>query len=211
MIPAKPAAQRAGTGTQITETMKRLYHTLRILLPAMVLPMLPATLHAQQAAAEAEPVSNPMPAAPRYGYCSHRQLLEGMAEYAQATAQLKSLREKYEREARHNEEDFRRRFQEYLQGQKDFPKAILLKRQSDLERSMEEGLAFREQADSLLEKAEYDLLTPLKNRIDATIIAVGKERGYECVVNTDAGVFPYLNPTLSEDITNFVREKLKGQ
>lgn len=178
---------------------------------ACLFAMLPATASAQQTDVAAESVENPLPVAPRYGYCSHRQLLESMPEYAQAVAQLKSLRGKYESEASHNEEDFRRRFQEYLQGQKEFPEAILLKRQADLERSMEEGLAFRAQADSLLQQAETDLMQPLHARIDATIRAVAVEHGYECVVNTDAGAFPFLNPALSEDITTFVSEKLRGE
>ena len=178
---------------------------------ACLLAMLPATASAQQTDVAAESVENPLPVAPRYGYCSHRQLLESMPEYAQAVAQLKSLRGKYESEASHNEEDFRRRFQEYLQGQKEFPEAILLKRQADLERSMEEGLAFRAQADSLLQQAETDLMQPLHARSDAAIRAVAVEHGYECVVNTDAGAFPFLNPALSEDITTFVSEKLRGE
>ena len=178
---------------------------------ACLLAMLPATASAQQTDVAAESVENPLPVAPRYGYCSHRQLLESMPEYAQAVAQLKSLRGKYESEASHNEEDFRRRFQEYLQGQKEFPEAILLKRQADLERSMEEGLAFRARADSLLQQAETDLMQPLHGRIDAAIRAVAVEHGYECVVNTDAGAFPFLNPALSEDITTFVSEKLRGE
>ena len=178
---------------------------------ACLLAMLPVTASAQQTDVAAESVENPLPVAPRYGYCSHRQLLESMPEYAQVVAQLKSLRGKYESEASHNEEDFRRRFQEYLQGQKEFPEAILLKRQADLERSMEEGLAFRAQADSLLQQAETDLMQPLHVRIDAAIRAVAVEHGYECVVNTDAGAFPFLNPALSEDITTFVSEKLRGE
>lgn len=189
-----------------------------LILPAFIFAVIPMAVSAQQTAVPAQQTAempegfgNPMPVAPRYGYCSHRQLLESMPEYVQAMAQLKALRAKYEQEASHNEEDFRRRFQEYLQGQKDFPEAILLKRQSDLERSMEEGLAFRAQADSLLQQAEIDLMRPLHARIDAAIRAVAIEHGYECVVNTDAGAFPFLNPALSEDITAFVSEKLRDE
>ena len=54
-------------------------------------------------------------------------------------------------------------------------------------------------------------MQPLHARIDAAIRAVAVEHGYECVVNTDAGAFPFLNPALSEDITTFVSEKLRGE
>lgn len=197
--------------TPTVETMRKPIFFYFFSVMACLLAMLPVTALAQQTAEAVGSMENPLPVAPRYGYCSHKQLLESMPEYVQAIAQLKSLRGKYESEASHNEEDFRRRFQEYLQGQKEFPEAILLKRQADLERSMEEGLAFRAQADSLLQQAEIDLMRPLHARIDAAIRAVAIEHGYECVVNTDAGAFPFFNPALSEDITAFVSEKLRDE
>ena len=51
---------------------------------------------------------------------------------------------------------FRRQYSEYLQVQKNLPEAILLKRQGDLQMSMERGLAFRREAENLLKKAETD-------------------------------------------------------
>ena len=37
---------------------------------------------------------------------------------------------------------------------------------------------------------------------------VGAERGYDLVIDTDSSAAPYVSPTLSEDATPFVREKL---
>lgn len=154
-------------------------------------------------------ISNPLPVAPKYGYCSFSTILQRHPSYILALDQLKKLREQYEKEAQHNEIDFRRQFSEYLNGQKDFPQAILLKRQRDLQESMEKGLAFRAEADSLLAKAEEDLLSPIRSMIEAAIRAVAEEHGYECVVNIDEKSYLYLSPALSEDITLYVEEKLK--
>lgn len=163
---------------------------------------------------EAEPIVNiktvdDIVVKPKYGFCSRQQLIEGLADYKLVLIQLNKLREQYEKEAEYNETDFRRQFQEYLEGQKDFPQAILLKRQRDLQESMEKGVAFRTQADSLLRQAEQDLMGSLRLRVDAAIQEVGQERGYEYVIDTDLMLFPYLNAALSEDITKFVEEKLK--
>lgn len=168
----------------------------------------------EPAGAEAETASAPpaeadAPAAIRYGYCSRQQLLQGMPEYVKAMQQLNALREKYEKEAEYNESDFRRQYTEYLNGQKDFPQAILLKRQRDLQLSMENGIAFRMEADSLLKDAERDLLAPLNAHLDAAIRSVAMERGYDYVVNTDLGAFLYLDPQKSEDITAYVEQALQ--
>lgn len=145
----------------------------------------------------------------RYGYCNRRAIVEAQPEYGVAMAQLEALKKQYEVEVEYNETDFRRQYQEYLYGQKDFPQTILLKRQRDLQSAMEKGIAFRAEADSLLRQARVDLVRPIEERVDAAIKAVADARGYDYVVDTDKGAFLYLNPRLSEDITLYVEEKLR--
>lgn len=145
----------------------------------------------------------------RYGYCSRTQLMQQMTEYSKALQELTKLREQLEKEVTYNETEFRRLFAEYLSGQKDFPQAILLKRQRDLQTAMENGIAFRMQGDSLLQAAEDDLMAPLCHSVDEAIRAVGVERGLEYVIDTDKEVYVFLRPELSEDITSYVEEKLK--
>ena len=83
----------------------------------------------------------------KYGMLSYDLLLKLMPEYATAQRDLKDLRKKYEAEATYNEHSFKRQFSEFLQGQKEFPQNILLKRQRDLQDAMEKGIAFRHAAD----------------------------------------------------------------
>lgn len=144
----------------------------------------------------------------RFGYLSYDSLLHAMPEYAQVQQQMQQLRQQYEAEAAYNESSFKRQFAEFLQGQKDFPQNILLKRQRDLQDAMEKGLAFRNQADSLLTCAEADMLKPVYRRLDAAIQSVGMERGYEYVLNTDKRSYPFVNPAVAENATAYVAAKL---
>lgn len=144
----------------------------------------------------------------KYGYFSRKAILDAMPEMAIAQAQLADLRSKYEAEARYNETSFRRQFSEFLQSQKGLPEAILLKRQADLQTQMERSLAFRKEAEGLLKKAEADLFAPIHRRLDEAIRRVGMERGYECMVNTDAAAIPFLQPQLSEDASSFLKSQL---
>lgn len=146
----------------------------------------------------------------RYGYVSYDSLLRSMPEYAEAQVRFAQLRERYEDEARYNETAFKRMFAEFLQGQKDFPQNILLKRQRDLQEAMEKGLAFRRAADSLLHRAEAELYAPCRAAIDSAVKAVGLERGYGYVVNTDERAYLFLHPEVAEDATPFVLEKLQA-
>ena len=146
----------------------------------------------------------------KYGRLDYDSLLTSMPEYTQVQEQLASLRQQYDKEAAYNEANFKRLFADFLQGQKDFPQNIMLKRQRELQDAMEKSLAFRHSCDSLLVRAEADLLAPLFVKLNAAIQAVGMERGYECIVNTAAGTHPFLHPSLTEDAAPFVIQKLNG-
>lgn len=147
----------------------------------------------------------------KYGYLSYNALLRAMPEYAETQRHMADLRVKYEAEAQYNERAFKRMFGEFLEGQKDFPKNILLKRQRDLQAELEKGVAFRHEADSLLQRAEQNMLVPVRQRLEQAIRLVGEERGYEYVLNIDNNTYPYIHPSVAEDITEWVKEKLAKQ
>ena len=101
-----------------------------------------------------EPVTLPMPVEaqrpvvvqqPRFGYLDYRAVFESMPGYAEAQKSLAEIKAKYDTETAHNEETFKRMYLEFLQGQKDFPQTIMLKRQKELQEAMENGVKFRNQ------------------------------------------------------------------
>lgn len=145
-----------------------------------------------------------------FGYLSYEGILQAMPEYATAQVDMDTLRARYEAEALYNEKQFRQMFTNFLEGQKDFPQTILLKRQRGLQDAMEQGIAFRASADSLLAEAEKDMLAPLKALVDSAITLVGLERGYIYILNTDTPALPFLHPQVSEDATPYVLQKLNA-
>lgn len=149
-----------------------------------------------------------VPRQARYGTLSYDSLFRAMPEYVQVMQSVARIRLEYYKETEYNAANFKRLFLEYLQGQQDFPRNILLKRQRDLQNEMERDIAFREQADSLIEVARAEMLRPVTAKLDSAIRVVGRERGYDFIINTDANAYPYYNPALSEDATPYVRALL---
>ena len=141
---------------------------------------------------------------------SYDSVLHAMADYAQLQQQLAQLREQYEAEQKRVERDFNAKYEEFLDGQRDFPQTILQKRQSELQELMEKNIQFRDESRRLLAAAEKDALQPLHDKIAATLRRIGQERGYAFILNTDSHGCPYLNPELGENITAYVIEVLAG-
>lgn len=145
-----------------------------------------------------------------YGFISYNALLTSMPEYAAAREAMGKLRKQYAKETEYNEQNFKRMFTEFLQGQKEFPQNILLKRQQDLQEAMEKGIAFRQHCDSLIKKAETDIFAPVRRKLDAAIVAAGEARGYDFILNTDNNTCPFLNRATTEDATAYVKEHLQN-
>lgn len=170
----------------------------------------PAEQTATPVAQDVQPGAQGEPVQYRFGFLDYRAVFESMPEYDAAQKSLEEIKAKYDAETLHNEEDFRRMYLEFLQGQKEFPQTIMLKRQKELQNAMERGIQFRNDISQLLTNAQRELELPIIAKLDSAIKLVGIEKGYEYIMNTDAHAFPFINMNLGEDITELVRLKLQA-
>jgi len=177
--------------------MKTYLRILGFIIPLtwMVVMLAPQTASAQQY---------------QFGFLSYSKILQTMPEYTQAQTALQTLKKKYEEEATYNEEKFKKMFADYLQGQKNFPEQIMLKRQKELQVAMEQGISFREDAKRLLGNAERELIQPLEAKLDSVLHLIGKENGLLFIGNSDGLNFPFIHNESGLDITEVVLARLNG-
>jgi outer membrane protein len=177
--------------------MKTYLRILGFIIPLtwMVVMLAPQTASAQQY---------------QFGFLSYSKILQTMPEYTQAQTALQTLKKKYEEEATYNEEKFKKMFADYLQGQKNFPEQIMLKRQKELQVAMEQGISFREDAKRLLGNAERELIQPLEAKLDSVLHLIGKENGLLFIGNSDGHNFPFIHNESGLDITEVVLARLNG-
>ena len=147
----------------------------------------------------------------QFGYLSYNKVLQAMPDYAKAQEALNTLQGKYKEEAQYNEEKFKKMFADYLQGQKNFPEQIMLKRQKELQVAMEQGISFRQDAQRMLDNAEKDLIGPMEAKLDSVLTLIGKENGLSFIANTDGKGLPFINAAAGADITEAVLARLNGK
>lgn len=144
----------------------------------------------------------------QFGYLSYRNVLLQMPEYIQVKQQMDTLRAKYNAEAVRGEEEFQKKYIDFLQGQRDFPQTILQKRQAELLNLMNKGVEFRIQAQTLLKQAEEEMMVEVNKRLNRAILEVGINLGFGYVLNTDDNACPYINPVIGVDVTQLVLQNL---
>ena len=145
------------------------------------------------------------------GYLSYDSALVTMDDYAIVRKQLADLRTAYEKELQRVEDEFNAKYEAFLEGQKDFPRTILLKRQTELQQLLQRNVEFKEQSLKELQQARTDALAPLRQRLSEAIAAVARQHQLAVVVNTDSNACPFIDPDFSIDITQEVMKVISDK
>lgn len=146
---------------------------------------------------------------PKFGYLSYSEVIRMMPEYIRAQERLNLLQKRYDEELMRADKEFNLKFAEFLDGQKDFPENILLKRQKELQDLMEKSIQFKKELKALLEKARKEFCTPVEEKLNEIIAQVGQEVGFEYILNTDNNSYPFINKSSGVDITELVKHKFE--
>lgn len=145
----------------------------------------------------------------RFGYLSYDSVLVAMPDYKLAKRSIDDLRLKYDAELKRTEQEFNEKYEAFLEVQRDLVPTILRKRQAELQEMMEKNMAFRKDAQQLLQQAETEAYAPVRRKLNEAVTKVGSEHGYAFILNTDGDACPYINPEMGEDATEFVKAELK--
>jgi outer membrane protein len=180
--------------------MKRLFILLFAVLPLILTAQVRKHVNA-------EPAADSLPAV-RFGYLSYDVALKAMPEYVKAQEVIGKQRTAYETEVKRVEDDFNAKYEAFLEGQSEFPRTILLKRQNELKELMQHNLEFKAQARQELQKAETEALKPIRAKLNETLGVVAREYGLSLIINTDSNACPYIDPVMGKDVQDLVVEYL---
>jgi outer membrane protein len=140
----------------------------------------------------------------KFGYLSYDTALKAMSEYRIVQVKMDSQRSAFQAELQRVEEEFNRKYEDFLEGQKDFPRTILLKRQTELQEMLEKNVAFKQQLQQELKDTESELMAPLRIRLNEVIATIAREQKLALVINTDANACPFIEPMMGVDLNDSV-------
>ncbi len=165
----------------------------------------PISLFAQNVFSNQQETTNKRPS---FGYFSYSEVFQAMPEYADAQEALNILKEKYDKELQRSEEDFNKKYAEFLQDQKDFPETILMRRQKELQQLMEQSIDFKNEVKRLLDDAQQEVTAPVVEKLNAALNTIGTKYGFYYILNTDNNAYPYISADSGMDITQEVKDQL---
>ena len=131
-----------------------------------------------------------------------------MPEYAKAQTDIQTMQKQYEDEIKRASDEFNKKYAEYQQEQKTLPQNIQERRQKELQELSEKGMQFQQDAQQQLQKAYADMMEPIYKKLEDAVKAIGAAGGYTYVFDLNRTDIPYINDTMSKDVTNDIKTKL---
>lgn len=146
--------------------------------------------------------------AQKFGHVKFAEILTVMPEYTKAQTDIQAQQKLYEDEMKRASDELTKKFTEYQQEQANLPKNIQERRQKELQELNEKGMQFQADAQQQLQKAYAEMMEPIYKKIDDAIKAVGQEGGYVYIFDLNRTDIPFVNESLSTDVTPAVKGKL---
>jgi outer membrane protein len=176
----------------------------QLILFIFLLAAVPMMAQEEQSTTDVQPAA----AAMKFGYLSYDSVMVALPAYGEMQTQLSQMNEQYEAEMQRVENDFNKKYEEFLDGQASYPKTILQKRQSELQEMLDKNIAFKKESRRMLDNMKLTLRKTLEATITAAVETLSMERGYCFVINSDKEAVTFVNPMMGEDITEAVKQLL---
>jgi hypothetical protein len=92
----------------------------------------------------------------------------------------------------------------FLDGYRDFPEPILRKRQNELQRLVDNSIAFRKELKAWLVQAKDSLFAPSRAIVDVALEKVCVACNIDYAIDVDVVAYAYINPNKAVDITRML-------
>ena len=146
--------------------------------------------------------------AQKFGHIKTQEIVTAMPEYTKAQTDISTMQKQFEDEIKRASEEVNKKYAEYQQDQANLPKNIQERRQKELQDLTQKGMQLQQDAEQQLQQSWMQMLEPIAKKIDDAIKAVGQEGGYVYIFDLNATQIPFVNETLSTDVTGAVKAKL---
>jgi len=146
--------------------------------------------------------------AQKFGHFNAQEILAVMPETQKAQTDIETLRKQYEDDIKRTEDEVNKKFAAYQQEQANLPKNIQERRQKELQDLAEKGMQYQRDAQQELERSWMEMLEPIYKKLNDAVKAVGDEGGYVYLFDISTTQIPYVNETLSTNVTAAIKAKL---
>ena len=143
----------------------------------------------------------------KFGHMNSQDVITAMPEYTKAQTDLDAMAKQYQEEMQRTQEEFNKKYQEFLAQADSLPRNIAERRQKELQDMDQRQQQFQQEVYQSMQKAQQDALTPIYQKLETAIQAVGKADGVIYIFDIARTPVAYIGAE-SVDLTAKVKAQL---
>lgn len=143
----------------------------------------------------------------KFAHMNSQEVIVAMPEYTKAQTDLETMSKEYQAEMQRTQDEFNKKYQEFLAQADSLPKNIAERRQKELQDMAQRQEQFQQEAYQSMQKAQQDAMAPIYKKLDEAIQAVGKAEGVIYIFDQARTQIPYVGAE-SVDVTAKVKAQL---
>ncbi len=143
----------------------------------------------------------------KFAHVNSAEIIQALPDYAKAQTDLQTLGKQYEDELMRMQNELQTKSEDYEKNEATLPEAVKQRRQQELNDLYQRFTQYRQTSEQEFANAQQAKMAEISQKVTAAIKAVGNEGGYVYIMDVTSGI-PFINETLSKDVTVEVKAKL---
>lgn len=144
----------------------------------------------------------------KFGHVNTSNIIPLMTEYTKAQSDIQTLQKQYEDEIKYLEEELNGKVKDYEAQSATLPDNIKQRREQEIMEKQQRLQQFVQDCQVNLQNRSNELMEGIYSKLNKTLEAVGLEGNYICIFDVAGGAVPFVNSTLTTDVTQLVKDKL---
>jgi len=146
--------------------------------------------------------------AQKFAHFDVSTIIPNMKEYVAAQTEIENLAKQFDEDLKRMQEEFQKKYEDYQKQEANLLDNVKQRRISELqqlEQAIQQAAQDNQQA---FQKAQNEKLQEINKLVMDAVKKVGDAGGYVYIVDVSTGAIPYVNPTLSTDVTADIKKAL---
>jgi len=143
----------------------------------------------------------------KFGHVNTQEIIQLMPEFTTARNEIEALTKQYEADLKLMQDELQKKGEAFEKEQATLPDNIKQRRQQELQDMYQKIQQSYQDNQQALQQAQSEKMQAITTKMLDAIKAVGTEGGFIYIMEMGSGI-PFINTTLSTDVTAQVKAKL---
>lgn len=146
--------------------------------------------------------------AQKFAHFDVSAVIPNMKEYTAAQEELQQLQKQFEDDLKLMQDELQKKSEDYEKQKGNLLENVRQRRETELQQLYERLQTTFQDNQQVLQKTEAEKMQEIQTLVLNAVKKVGEAGGYVYIVDTSTGAIPFVNPSLSTDVTADIKKAL---